>query len=626
MRYPVRVLVGALLAVALLFVPSGVVHAADAEPWSGDWMMSFGMLKLKQDGTTLTGTYGNQGQFSIEGTVDGSKATFRYTEGNISSTGAWELQPSGHAFRGHLVMGNGGRKDWHGWRADPSAKKGKAKSKGLWLTSLGLMELKAKGKRAEGRFALRGGSTFSGDFSGRHLELQYQVLRGGQAWFDFAKDGKTFAGAASDHGASGWFGWEGRKADEYKRHAKLKPGKQVAGSTENLLTYQVHAPKGWRRGTKYPCILILHGSNMNSDAYVNTLAKAFPTLAERYIILGINGERPSHIGKPKARSGAPAKGSAPAFNYTYVNFVGKSTFKGFPGTDKESPALVSDAMTELAKVYGISRYFVGGHSQGGYLTYSLLMNYPEQIAGAFPIAGAVIFQCEPSAYDNAPLRAAQRATPLAIVHAKNDPVVGFGSSRYAHELFREEGWSAHRLFAPDQGAHMFARMPLVEVMAWLESVAGEDLELNLASAEASAAAKDWAHVLAVVAHAESRPDAAKFKHSITGLRGMAEQAAQAGAARFGPLVAANADPAWIDELLVYRESFAHAAAAADVMKAFEALRAEHDKGADAAYQAARNCFNQRDQDGGYAKYQEIVDQYYASRRYRSVKRWIAERK
>ena len=60
-----------------------------------------------------------------------------------------------------------------------------------------------------------------------------------------------------------------------------------------------------------------------------------------------------------------ATGAEPRFNYTYVSYVGRSTFKGFPGTDRESPALVAEALDDVREAYPVSRYFVGGHSQGG---------------------------------------------------------------------------------------------------------------------------------------------------------------------------------------------------------------------------------------------------------------------
>ena len=166
------------------------------------------------------------------------------------------------------------------------------------------------------------------------------------------------------------------------------------GSTKNLITYCVRAPEGYKEGDakRWPTLVILHGSNMNARDYVATLASAWPDIARDYLILGINGEVPSDLG------------DQPRFNFSYVNYMGRSTYKGFPATDRESPGLISEALDELRKAYPVGRYFVGGHSQGGWLTYSLLMNFPERIAGAFPISCGLMFQCEPDAYKDEALR------------------------------------------------------------------------------------------------------------------------------------------------------------------------------------------------------------------------------
>jgi hypothetical protein len=58
---------------------------------------------------------------------------------------------------------------------------------------------------------------------------------------------------------------------------------------------------------------------------VSAIAAAWPDIAKDYLLIGINGEQPSDIGDD------------PRFNYTYVDYVGRSTFKGYPGTDRESP-------------------------------------------------------------------------------------------------------------------------------------------------------------------------------------------------------------------------------------------------------------------------------------------------
>ena len=66
-------------------------------------------------------------------------------------------------------------------------------------------------------------------------------------------------------------------------------------------------------------------------------------------------------------------------------------------------------------------------------------------------------------------------------------------------------------------------------------------------------------------------------------------------------------------------------AAQRVMAAFAELRKTHDVAAKKAFGEARQLFQQGNQDGGYAKYKEIVEKSYASSLYRVVKRSLDER-
>ena len=88
------------------------------------------------------------------------------------------------------------------------------------------------------------------------------------------------------------------------------------------------------------------------------------------------------------------------------------------------------------------------------------MNFPKLIAGAFPISYGVIFQCEPDAYNDETLRKTQQAVPLAIIHGKNDPAVGFSMGQYAATLFSEADWITFRFFPDDTAGHMFGRLPV----------------------------------------------------------------------------------------------------------------------------------------------------------------------
>ena len=490
---------------------------------------------------------------------------------------------------------------------------------GLWLTDLGLMELEQSESGVKGSFALRGVSTIEGTVAGNKLEFTYSAFKSGKGSFQLTQNGNSFTGSAADEGSSENFNWNGRRAPEYARHAKLVAGKMVDGSTKNLLTYTVRAPIGYKAGDakKWPTIVILHGSNMNAKAYVNTLASAWPDIARDYLIIGINGERPASLGK---------SGDDATFNYTYISYVGRSTFKGYPGTDRESPALVAEAMTELREIYPVKHYFVGGHSQGGFLTYSLLMNFPAMIAGAFPISAGVIFQCEPNVFTDEELRAKQRAVPLAIIHSKQDPIVAFSMGDYAATIFGEANWPAYRFFADNSGAaHMFGRLPVRDAIRWLEAQSSDDPAKLLTFAEDATKAKGYRDAIAAANRARSLKLDTAQRDRLDKLDKNIDAKAAPGAKDFLARIK-KPDKKWIDAFLTWRDDFEFAPAAHDVMEEFQKLRAQHEKPAQKALNEARAAFQQNNKDAAYAKYQEIVDNYFAASSYRNAKRYLAERK
>jgi predicted esterase len=600
-----------------LVVLAGVSARAEDSTLQGEWRTSLGTVTFKPEGDVLVATFAIPGIPPVKGAVKGKTATLTYQEGQKRGDAMVTLDDSGRSFSGWFQFGGGPRNPWNGWRPDPEATKGAtAHLEGLWLTTLGLMELEQTGNQVKGQYALRGTSKIEGDVTGRRLEFRYQWFRNGKGWFDLRPNGTKLEGAAIGDGTNFWYGWQGRRAPEFHKHVPPQPGKTVDGSTKGLLTYHVRAPEGFKKGDpkRWPAIVVLHGSNMNARAYVETLAAAWPEIAKDYWILGINGETPSDIGED------------PRFNYTYVNFVGRSTYGGFPGTDRESPALVAEALTELKQVYPIARYFVGGHSQGGFLTYSLLMNSPELIAGAFPISCGVIFQCEPDAYRDEALRKAQRSVPLAIVHGQNDPQVNFGLGRYAATLFGESGWPAFHFFTSDTAGHMFARLPVGEAIRWLEALASDDPEALLGFAEKQAEAGRYRDAIAALRRARTLKLSDPQKQRADRLGTAIDVKAKAGANEFLPKIGKNADGSWIDGFLAYRDEFEFADAAREVMSAFETLRKQHEPAAQRAFGEARAAFQRRNQDQGYAKYQEIVDKDYASPLYRNVKEWLKARK
>ena len=604
---------GVTLALLLGLCPGPVRGGG---PFDGEWRTSLSTVKLTQDGKKVSGSYGNAGQFTIEGTAEEKVLTFEFREGDVKGDGKFTLDATGRAFTGDFQVRGGRGGIWNGWRPDPDAPKaGRGKFAGLWLTTSGLMEIAEDGDRVTGRYAARGTSDIRGDVKGRRLDFRFRSFRGGAGWFDLSADGKSLAGAAHSHGFPGWFEWRGRRAPEYVRHVRLEAGKTVEGSTKNLLTYSVRAPEGYKEDGKsrWPAVVILHGSNMDGRSYVETIAAAWPDIARDFLLLGINGETPSSLDNPTR------------FNFTYQNMMGRSTLQGYPGTDRESPALVSEAMRELKGVYPVARYFVGGHSQGGFLTYSLLMNYPEEIAGAFPISAALIIQCVPGVYDDADLKRAQRKVPLAIVHGRNDPIVDFAAGRQAADLFIDSGWPAFRFFTSEDAGHMFARLPVNQAIRWLEAQASDDPARLLDSAESRLKEARFRDAIAALGRARDlKPSDALLERSRSLARAIDERARP----RADEFVARirGGGAGWIDEFLAFRDDFEFADAAREAMAAFAMLRAVHEIRAKTLYDEAGLAFRQGRRDEGYSKYREIVDKYFASTLYREAKRDLADRK
>ncbi len=551
-----------LIAVlAPLLVAAAAWGAERQGGFAGEWKTTMGPVTFEQSGDDVTGKIVFF-KLPLKGKSQGKTLTVGYDEGQIHVDAKLELDPSSNAFKGTFQASNGNRGIWNGWRPDPGAVEAQpADFSGLWLTDLGLMELTGAGSKVKGRYAFRGTSSLEGEVKGRHLEFHIKAFRTGPGWFDLDEKGTKLAGAGGTDGMPGWYGWNGRKAPEFVRHAPLVAGKIVQGSTSNLLAYAVRAPEDYKPGDgrKWPVVLILHGSNMNANDYVATLAAAWPEIAHEYILLGINGETSSNLAADR-----------PTFNYTYVNYVGRSTFRGFPGTDRESPALVREAMDDLKHVYPIKHYFVGGHSQGGFLTYSLLMNGPEVIAGAFPISAGLIFQCEPSAYADEGLKSAQRAVPLAIVHGKNDPMVPFDGASYAYGLVLDAGWPAVRLFEDDTAGHMFGRLPVGPAIRWLEIMNSDDPKTLLDFADNRLKDHGYRDAIAATRRARGLSLDAKAKAHLDSLLKTIDEAAAPKAKTYVEAIRAGKDSSWVDGFLTFRDDFEFADAAAEATAAFKA--------------------------------------------------------
>ena len=174
----------------------------------------------------------------------------------------------------------------------------------------------------------------------------------------------------------------GIKVSEFSKittvgNAMLLPEKITSGFLKDGISYHIRAPKGYQPHEDYPAIFFLHDANSNSETMLTDFAKASPKFANRFLLIGINGENRS-----KKIDGG--------FNYTYIDFAGRSKYKGFPGTDRQSPALVTESITDLKDRIPISKVVLIGEGNGAFLAFSIAMNFPKMIDGVIAFNGGLL--------------------------------------------------------------------------------------------------------------------------------------------------------------------------------------------------------------------------------------------
>jgi hypothetical protein len=161
--------------------------------FDGQWATSFGPMTLRQEGGSVTGTYGRNGtENSIEGTVEAGQLTFRYEEANERGTGWFRLRrPS--SFGGEYQVGGNARSlPWQGWRGFD----------GLWDTSLGRLRLMQEAGRVWGSSEADASVRLEGDLeAGGRLAFRLEggALKGG-GHFDLDSAGYLVGGEWSEDG------------------------------------------------------------------------------------------------------------------------------------------------------------------------------------------------------------------------------------------------------------------------------------------------------------------------------------------------------------------------------------------------------------------------------------------
>ena len=611
-----RVFLISLICTPLVASPSLGGDKNRKRDWSGAWETDRGRLELSVVDNAVEGSYGGAGG-KVTGTRDGARLDLRYESREGRGRVRFELDAQGQYFMGRPESSSGRRGVWRGWRKTAAALEGpRASVDGHWRTTYGVTRLRQTEGRIEGAYGAEGWGRLAGSIEGRRMTLRYESPFGkGELWAELTPDGRAWYGSGTPGGKTTSFGWLGQRLEGFEVHTTPKPGELRLGITENKMLYQVRAPQSWKADQPSSAIVFLHGSNSSARPYLESLASQWPEIGAEYLLIGIEGEQWEDT----------SPFDSPVNNYTYINWMGKSTYEGYPHTDRESPALVAEATVELRKAYSLSRVFIGGHSQGGYLTYILYMHFPELFEGAFPMSCGLVIQAEPDVFDKPELLAAQRANPLAILHAKNDRVVEFGSAEYALRRFREFGFPARKLFSDDTAAHRFSHLPVDDAIAWLSALSTDDGVELATFAQRSYEQDERRDVVAALRRGRRLELDEKSRKLLAELEQKIDRRIGKRAHDFVRRIRAAKDDSWVEAFYEFREEFEFAPSARAAMDAFHALRSEHEGPARALRDEARRHFQRGERAEGYALYEKIVAKYYASSVYVAVKKSLARR-
>lgn len=475
---------------------------------------------------------------------------------------------------------------------------------GLWMTSNGPMKLAAKGAGVSGHYGWSNECDLEGKVEGERLAIEWKTPHNrGDGWLELWKDGQTFVGEASWPGGKEPLG--GYRLAPHK--AEPRAGEITDGQSESGLEYHLRVPQGFDPKERYTALALFHGSNANSRDYVAGFPGNWPELAERYVLVGFDGERLS----PASRDGRRA------FNASYVEFSGDRV--GEPWRYNQTPWLVAQALEQLRKELPIERWYVSGHSQGGFLTLAVAMFYPDRIAGAIEVAGNLIVQCEPDFFTDAKLMAAQRRVPIALVHGEKDSVVEYSAATYTFDSLDDGGFPALRLFNAPKLGHPWAYLPVDDALEWLDELNSREAGDLCAHAERALEEQRHRDVTALLARARERSKDPALAPRIEATAARLDQAAAPEAEALAKLLAANKDDGWVDRFWEFRARFGAAPSAQGVLRAYQKLRDAHQGPATERFERARGL---SDAEQKNELYRAIVKEYYASRWYRLVKGWL----
>ncbi len=425
-------------------------------------------------------------------------------------------------------------------------------------------------------------------------------------------------------------------ADIYRlrrvKAAALQAGTVTSGVATSKLSYHLRAPEALEEKQHWPALVILHRNYSDSKAYIDSIVATWPELAERYVLIGIDGEQ---FTRPYAEHA-----ERPSFAYTGLSFVGKgANFRGFQGTDRESPAPIAEAIIELRQRFNFSKLFLAGHgsrdyTSGGNNAYHIQTYFPDVTDGVVVVAGASLVQCNVVEFKDPEIRAAQRKTPLVILEPAGKSSTS-GNADWAYEKYMDNGFPMLKYLKEGAGQN-FADFPIDKAIAWLERITAQEPEEALRSVRTfiSEGNPRDANALAHRFHSVSQQTGQRDPdlQALTQVTTEAFEESQERVdqlARFEELLERSLESGegvedWFDDFIEFRKAWEFSPATQALRQRFDELRAEQNAPAKKIYNQARAADKEKSNSGN-PLYETIVTKHFASAYYLQAKSILDKR-
>lgn len=381
------------------------------------------------------------------------------------------------------------------------------------------------------------------------------------------------------------------RVPELESPAEVQPGTTGLLRSASGMRYFLHVPRSYSSKTGARLLVFLHGSNMNGLQYLRSFhARKW---GEDDIILCPNGE----------------KGEDPygANNFTF-----------------ESARYVTEVTRDVREHFEVSRTYIGGHSQGGYVTYSVIMRNPELYQGAFPMASTCWIQNEPNLWEDEPeTLEKQRKIAIAVIHGKRDTVVDFGGGQYAHDIYVAMGYPRVRLLAPEKLGHQFMLSPVDEALEWLDAMVGPPTTKTIDQMGAWKKEGEWGWIVQAARRIEQGKAPRKARSIARAALREAELAAKREAETMARLMETAGPDEWVPAWFEFRRRFGETASARKLVEKYEASRAIQRSTGKSLLAKARGLFQEKKDEEAREVLKNILEKAPASYEAYHALRWLA---